>query len=122
MSYKINYSTEEKIKLAKDDSVEKLYESKKNQRTVRVLTVLAYVLTVSMAAIILSTYYVFFWNPKNVNLIANSQAKPNCGSFCQFFVSCKNLLVFPDLNFFRFILEIEAKIQIKFERYYQTFA
>jgi hypothetical protein len=34
----MNYSTEEKIKLAKDDSVEKLYESKKNQRTVRVLT------------------------------------------------------------------------------------
>lgn len=26
MSYKMNYSAEEKIKLAKDDSVEKLYE------------------------------------------------------------------------------------------------
>jgi TRP-interacting helix len=60
----MNYTTEEKIKLAKDDSAEKLYESKKNQRTVRVLTVCAYVLTVSMAAIILSLYYVFLWKPQ----------------------------------------------------------
>lgn len=65
MSYKLNYTTEEKIKLAKDNSVEKLYESKKNQRTVRVLTVFAYILTVSMAAIILSAYYVFLWRPKD---------------------------------------------------------
>lgn len=63
MSYKLSYTTEEKIKLAKDNSVEKLYESKKNQRTVRVLTVCAYILTVSMAAIILSAYYVFLWRP-----------------------------------------------------------
>jgi hypothetical protein len=78
MSYKINYTTEEKIKLAKDDSAEKLYDSKKNQRTVRVLTVMAYVLTVSMAAIILSLYYVFLWDPspaaKNATI-----PRVNCG-------------------------------------------
>ena len=67
MSYKLNYTTEEKIKLAKDNSVEKLYESKKNQRTVRVLTVFAYILTVSMAAIILSVFYVFLWTPSDSN-------------------------------------------------------
>lgn len=78
MSYKINYTTEEKIKLAKDDSVEKLYESKNNQ-TVRVLTVCAYVLTVSMAAIILSFYYVFLWKPTDPS--ANNAQHPNikCG-------------------------------------------
>ncbi|KAG5670924.1 hypothetical protein PVAND_001153 [Polypedilum vanderplanki] len=70
MSYKINYTTEEKIKLAKDDSVEKLYQSKKNQRTVRVLTVLAYVLTVSLAGLVLSCYYIFFWkHPKPQSLL-----------------------------------------------------
>lgn len=79
MSYKINYSTEEKIKLAKDDSVEKLYESKKNQRTVRVLTVCAYVFSVSLAAIILSAYYVFIWNPTDAS--AKNAENPNtkCG-------------------------------------------
>lgn len=71
--------TEEKIKLAKDDSVEKLYESKKNQRTVRVLTVCAYVLTVSMAAIILSAYYIFIWEPSDES--AKNAQHPNikCG-------------------------------------------
>lgn len=79
MSFKINYSAEEKIKLAKEDSVDKLYESKKNQRTVRVLTVCAYVLTVSMAAIILSAYYVFLWNPSDES--AKNPQNPNakCG-------------------------------------------
>lgn len=79
MSFKINYTPEEKIKLAKDDSVDKLYESKKNQRTVRVLTVCAYVLTVSMAAIILSAYYVFLWDPSDPS--ARNPQNPNakCG-------------------------------------------
>ena len=79
MSYKINYATEEKIKLAKDDSVEKLFESRKNQRTVRVLTVCAYVLTVSLAAIILSAYYVFLWVPSDPS--AKNAQNPNakCG-------------------------------------------
>lgn len=77
MSYKINYSAEEKVKLAKDDSVEKLYESKKNQRTVRVLTVCAYILTVSLAAIVLSAYYVFLWDPKDAARLAQPNAK--CG-------------------------------------------
>lgn len=79
MSYKINCSAEEKIKLAKGDSAEKLYESKTNQRTVRVLTVLAYVLTVSMAAIVLSAYYVFLWEPTDASIATNPSLK--CGQY-----------------------------------------
>lgn len=39
MSYKLNYTTEEKIKLAKDNSIDQIYDSRKNQRAVRVITV-----------------------------------------------------------------------------------
>jgi hypothetical protein len=42
----------------------KLYESKQIRKVVRVLTVLAYLLSVSLAAIILSMYYLFLWDPK----------------------------------------------------------
>lgn len=40
-----------------------LSESKNTSKCVRVLTVLAYILSVSMAAILLSLYYVFLWKP-----------------------------------------------------------
>jgi hypothetical protein len=43
---------------------DKLYGPKKVRRIVRVLTVMAYVLSVSLAAIMLSLYYVFLWDPK----------------------------------------------------------
>jgi hypothetical protein len=81
MSYKINYSAEEKIKLAKGDSSEKLYEQKTNQRTVRVLTVVAYVLTVSMAAIILSAYYVFLWKPNDASIPSAQNSNIKCGHY-----------------------------------------
>lgn len=42
----------------------KLYEPKKIRKIIRVLTVIAYVLSVSLAAIILSMYYLFLWDPK----------------------------------------------------------
>jgi hypothetical protein len=41
----------------------RIYESKKNRKIVRIMTVLAYVFAVSLAAIVLSLYYVFLWNP-----------------------------------------------------------
>lgn len=43
---------------------EKLYEPKKKGKFIRVLIVMAYVLSVSLAAILLSLYYVFLWDPK----------------------------------------------------------
>jgi len=36
---------------------------RKDRKTVRILTVFAYILCVSLAAVLLSVYYVFLWNP-----------------------------------------------------------
>ncbi|XP_034833754.1 uncharacterized protein inaF-D isoform X1 [Maniola hyperantus] len=44
-----------------------LYERKRDKKTVRVLTVVVYVFSVSLAAIMLSLYYVFFWEPKDAH-------------------------------------------------------
>ncbi|KAK7076902.1 hypothetical protein SK128_019417 [Halocaridina rubra] len=46
-----------------DEAKESKYEPKQNKKIVRLLTVIAYVISVSMAAIILSLYYVFLWDP-----------------------------------------------------------
>jgi hypothetical protein len=54
------------VKFAGEESKDKLYEPKHMKKIVRVLTVVAYVFTVSLAAIMLSVYYVFLWNPKDV--------------------------------------------------------
>lgn len=43
---------------------DKLYERKRKGKFIRVLIVMAYVLSVSLAAIMLSLYYVFLWDPK----------------------------------------------------------
>lgn len=45
--------------------LESLYERKLDKKSVRVLTVIVYVFCVSLAAIMLSLYYVFFWEPKD---------------------------------------------------------
>uniref|UniRef100_A0A1B0CQF5 Uncharacterized protein n=1 Tax=Lutzomyia longipalpis TaxID=7200 RepID=A0A1B0CQF5_LUTLO len=63
MSYKSNYNPEEKIILARDDAKDRLYEPKPNKKAIRILTVAAYVLCVSLAAIMLSLYYIFLWDP-----------------------------------------------------------
>ncbi|XP_042861130.1 uncharacterized protein LOC122246557 isoform X2 [Penaeus japonicus] len=47
-----------------EDTKESKYEPKQNKKIIRLLTVIAYVISVSMAAIILSLYYVFLWDPK----------------------------------------------------------
>lgn len=54
------------VKFAGEESKDKMYEPKHMKKVVRVLTVVAYVFTVSLAAIMLSVYYVFLWNPKDV--------------------------------------------------------
>lgn len=59
-------SIEETIQLARLQqaaSTSALYERKHNQKALKVLTVAAYILFVSMAAIILSFYYIFIWDP-----------------------------------------------------------
>ncbi|XP_059611235.1 putative transmembrane protein INAFM1 [Phlebotomus argentipes] len=76
MSYKSNYNPEEKIILARDDAKDRLYEPKPNKKAIRILTVAAYVLCVSLAAIMLSLYYIFLWDP---TVKPSMHAKvPNC--------------------------------------------
>ncbi|CAH1977502.1 unnamed protein product [Acanthoscelides obtectus] len=50
------------VKFAGEDAKDRLYEPKHKKKLVRVLTVIAYVFFVSLAAIMLSLYYVFLWN------------------------------------------------------------
>lgn len=50
------------VKFAGEEAKDKLYEPKHKKKLVRVLTVVAYVFFVSLAAIMLSMYYVFLWN------------------------------------------------------------
>lgn len=40
------------------------YEANKTPKVIRVLTVCAYLICVSLAAIMLSAYYIFLWEPK----------------------------------------------------------
>lgn len=44
------------------DTNKDAYEPKEKPKIIRVLTVFAYILSVSMAAILLSIYYVFVWD------------------------------------------------------------
>ncbi|XP_051169383.1 uncharacterized protein LOC127286823 [Leptopilina boulardi] len=53
------------IKLAQHESKESIYEPKHNKKLIRVLTVIAYLISVSLAAIILSLYYAFIWDPRD---------------------------------------------------------
>ena len=56
-----------KFSTAESAAKDKIYEPKKKRKIIRVLTVVAYVLSVSLAAIMLSLYYVFLWDPKLPN-------------------------------------------------------
>lgn len=74
-------SIEETIQLARLQqavSASALYERKHNQKALKVLTVAAYILFVSMAAIILSFYYVFIWDPTTKPVLA-PRTTTNCG-------------------------------------------
>ncbi|KAG8228596.1 hypothetical protein J437_LFUL009301 [Ladona fulva] len=53
------------VRFAGEESKDRLYERKQNKKIVRVLTVMAYVFSVSLAAIMLSLYYVFLWDPRS---------------------------------------------------------
>lgn len=52
------------VKFAGEQARDRLYESKEKKKLIRVLTVIGYIFTVSLAAIMLSLYYVFFY-PKH---------------------------------------------------------
>lgn len=66
------------VRFAGDERKDKLYEPKHKQKLVRVLTVVAYVIFVSLAAILLSLYYTFVWNPKDQAIRKMRVDKPEC--------------------------------------------
>ncbi|KDR17522.1 hypothetical protein L798_07975 [Zootermopsis nevadensis] len=68
------------VKFAGEESKDKMYEPKHTKKLVRVLTVVAYVFSVSLAAIMLSVYYVFLWNPKDIHHRAVHITTPNPNS------------------------------------------
>ena len=65
--------SENGVKLAGEESKDKFYEPKHNQKLFRVLTVIAYMISVSLAAIILSLYYTYIWNPADNPSFATKQ-------------------------------------------------
>ncbi|XP_055617872.1 uncharacterized protein LOC129763116 [Toxorhynchites rutilus septentrionalis] len=73
----MSYTAEEKIKLAGEDSKDRLYETKQNQKAIRILTVAAYVLCVSLVAIMLSLYYIFLWDPSTNQMMTKTQTVDN---------------------------------------------
>lgn len=79
MSYKgSNSLQEEKVMLARDEK-DSMYEPKPNKKAIRILTVAAYVFCVSLAAIMLSLYYVFFWDPSTKSVTVKTAT--NCGNW-----------------------------------------
>ncbi|XP_036318461.1 uncharacterized protein DDB_G0286175 [Rhagoletis pomonella] len=63
MSSKVS-SLEEKVKLPPTETISRCYQPPgKNRKVIRILTVAVYVLCVSLAAIMLSLYYIFIWDP-----------------------------------------------------------
>lgn len=72
------------IRFAGDERKDKLYEPKHKQKVVRVLTVVAYVIFVSMAAILLSLYYTFVWNPKDQTIRRTKIEKQECSKTSSF--------------------------------------
>ncbi|KAH8419659.1 hypothetical protein KR009_000407 [Drosophila setifemur] len=63
MNSKTN-SLEEKVKLPPTETISRCYQPQQsNRKVIRILTVAVYVLCVSLAAIMLSLYYIFIWDP-----------------------------------------------------------
>ncbi|XP_018899605.1 uncharacterized protein inaF-D [Bemisia tabaci] len=65
------------VMLAGEEAKDKLYEPKNKKKLVRVLTVIAYMFSVSLAAIMLSLYYMFLWSPRN-ETAASQVVYPPC--------------------------------------------
>lgn len=51
------------IRFLGEQNKTKIYKSKKYRKIIRLMTVMGYVFSVSLAAIVLSLYYVFLWDP-----------------------------------------------------------
>jgi hypothetical protein len=47
-----------------DEQPEQKQEEESESKIIRILTVMAYLSSVSMGAVLLSMYYIFLWDPK----------------------------------------------------------
>lgn len=69
-------SLEEKVKLPPTETISRCYQPQGNRKVIRILTVAVYVLCVSLAAIMLSLYYIFIWDPTIRPFVTKNN---NCG-------------------------------------------
>ncbi|XP_075555040.1 trp-interacting inaF-D [Dermacentor variabilis] len=67
-----------------DTAKAKIYETKRHKKIVRLMTVMAYVLSVSLAAIVLSMYYVFLWDPNMRSELPQSSSDRETGRMTAF--------------------------------------
>ncbi|CAH1791194.1 unnamed protein product [Owenia fusiformis] len=67
------------------DKNNKKMASKTNKKWVRLATVLAYVLSVSLAAIVLAIYYSLIWQPELKNVNRTTIATPSTGESSSFY-------------------------------------
>ncbi|XP_014208309.1 uncharacterized protein LOC106639299 isoform X2 [Copidosoma floridanum] len=54
---------------AEKDKQDALYEDREPKKIIRIITVTAYMISVSFVGMTLSTYYIFLWNPPNPRLM-----------------------------------------------------
>ncbi|KAG4080025.1 hypothetical protein HA402_006337 [Bradysia odoriphaga] len=107
-------SIEETIQLARIQQVAStsaLYERNHNQKALKVITVAAYILFVSMAAITLSFYYVFIWDPTTKTVPSRSSN------------NCDNKIVIPESMAVRLANSTEVTAENFFKNFlklYQT--
>ncbi|XP_023216008.1 uncharacterized protein LOC111618677 [Centruroides sculpturatus] len=67
-------NSDSNIRLSRKQSRGNLEEAKQNKKITRLMTVFAYVFFVSLAAIVLSLYYIFIWSPNmQINNVSNSE-------------------------------------------------
>ncbi|XP_056634818.1 uncharacterized protein LOC130443937 isoform X2 [Diorhabda sublineata] len=78
------------VKFAGEEAKDRLYEPKHKKKLVRVLTVVAYVFFVSLAAIMLSLYYVFLWNGDQKMAAKYVTRAPTAEMY--YAQNCKNLI------------------------------
>jgi len=60
--------------------VDKLYEPKQNKKIVRIFTVILYMFSVSLGAILLSLYYVFIWKNPHTQALDKKDNSTDLGS------------------------------------------
>lgn len=84
-------SLEEKVKLPPTETISRCYQPQGNRKVIRILTVAVYVLCVSLAAIMLSLYYIFIWDPTIRPFVTKNN---NCGKKTKFIV---HAIIFIDM-------------------------